>query len=61
MRHGFNHTDLPNNIDNGIVLPGRFVNEEQTTLHPTGFLILQSHYLFIHGDTEHINDCLKGS
>ena len=60
-RHDFSHVDLPKDDDNGIFLLGKFMDEEETILHLTGFRIPQRHALFIPGGTLHINDYLKGT
>ena len=44
----------------GFVL-AKFVDEEESVLHITGFHIPQRHCIFIPGGTIHINDYLKGT
>lgn len=60
-RHSFSHVDVPKYRDNGIFMLAKFVDEEETIMHLTGFQIPQKHCIFIPGGTIHINDYLKGT
>ena len=60
-RHDFSHVDCPLDKDNGVLILAKFVNEEETIMHITGFHIPQRHCIFIPGGTIHINDYLKGT
>jgi len=60
-RHDFSHVDCPIDKDNGVLIIAKFVNEEETILHITGFHIPQRHCIFIPGGIIHINDYLKGT
>ena len=60
-RHEFSHVDCPIDKDNWVLILAKFVNEEETILHITGFHLQQRHCIFIPGGTIHINDYLKGT
>ena len=60
-RHNFSHVDCPKERDNGIFVLAKFVDDEETILHITGFHIPQKHCLYVPGGTIHINDYLRGT
>ena len=60
-RHRFSHLDCPMDSDNGIFVLGKFLDQEETILHLTGFQIPAKHCMFIPGKVIHINDYLKGT
>ena len=60
-RHAFSHVDCPMDSDNGIFVLAKFVDEEESILHLTGFRIPLNHCILIPGYVIHINDYLKGT
>ena len=62
-RHNFSHVDCPKEShgENGIFLLAKFIDDEETILHLTGFQIPKKHCMYIPGDVIHINDYLKGT
>ena len=60
-KHDFSHVDCPKDRENGIFVLAKFVDEEESILHLTGFQIPPHHCPFIPGGTIHINDYLKGT
>jgi hypothetical protein len=60
-RHNFSHVDIPKVRESGLMLLGKFKDEDETILHLTFFHMPQGHCLFIPGGTIHTNDYLKGT
>ena len=62
-RHDFSHLDCPkeNLGENGIFVLAKFIDDNETVLHLTGFKIPPKHCLYIPGGVIHTNDYLKGT
>ena len=60
-RHGFTHLDCPLNSDNGTFVIGKFIDNDETILHVTGFRIPARHGMLLPANTIHCNDYLKGT
>ena len=63
-RHAFCHTDTPSKDgygDQGIFVMGKFLNEEETEIELTGFVIPRGETLWVPGGTIHTNNYLKGN
>ena len=60
-RHDFTHLDCPKNEENGHFIIAKFVDDNETTIHITGFKIPAKHCLLIPEGVLHSNDYLKGT
>ena len=60
-RHEFAHLDMPMKADNGVFVFIKFVDDEETCVHISGFRIPVRHTLYIPGGVIHTNDYLKGT
>merc|ERR1712061_121752 len=52
---------MPMDSDDGTLVLGKFVDEEETILHLTGFQVPARHCMLIPANVIHINDYLKGT
>ena len=60
-RHKFSHLDVPLDSDSGLFVIGKFMDEDETILHVTGFRIPAKHCMLLPGGIPHSNDYLKGT
>ena len=60
-RHEFHHLDCPLDKDSGVFVLAKFVDEEETELHISGFHIPVRHTLYIPNGVIHTNNYLKGT
>ena len=60
-RHDFYHLDCPKDEHSGVFVIAKFIDDDETTIHITGFIIPASHCLLIPGGILHTNDYLKGT